>query len=787
MTLQPITYKYQTTPRHAWTPNDWADFWRYDVGVNVIPATNKHDDTDFQKKPFWTDEQGQQHWISWARDGYQTMPISEEQHQEWKDNNAFKDGMAIICGEVFHNEIRKGLWVNGIDCDNKLGVEEYCGKKRDGTPVLLEEIAKDTIVEQHSNKEKCHIITYTDKPIQSQAPLQGDNIPKIEIKSGGNKLLYCAGGIHKDGSLIDIVGSEIVTEVPKDKLENKLNNIFKKYGLEYLKSDIIELSTFQKPVYDVTEKIHEGSDRGGHILSYLDSKKIKNPELTEDDLFYLGRKYERENCVGGSYTDSKMRGLTKQAYDYGMKKIVEHNQENQHQPNSVTKNKNIIDETATLIKEKNSFVTMRKTNEILMYDGKRYNSDAAANIIKEKSETLIENCTTHESVEVLNKIKRQTGTDLEDFDNDPNVLTLPNGILKMDELELTEHTPDNLSRVLIPVEYHKPQYEINDETIFDDIERNLKDTLFWKFLKSSFTVNGKFKRDNFETILEETASFFVKHQIDEKAFMNLGGGENGKSVYTEYVESLLGRENVEKIQLQDIAGDKFMCAKLEGKLANIFADLESDELKHTGKIKNLVSGEGIEVQHKYMPPFKLYPFCKLMFSCNRFPKVYDQTQGFFRRWIIIPWERGFEGDPERDEHLKDKLKSNQAEKNLVFSTLVYLSRKLLRIGKFAHSKDWKTVQKDWNANADPIDDFVSNYIVESEFNKGVRETYHFYKEIMLLKQERPLGIAQFGKAFREYFDQYTNKDLSGKTERVWLNIDFKRPRMTTLKEFQKDE
>ena len=36
-----------------------TDFWCYSVGVNVIPATNKHTNPNLQKKPFWTDSTGQ--------------------------------------------------------------------------------------------------------------------------------------------------------------------------------------------------------------------------------------------------------------------------------------------------------------------------------------------------------------------------------------------------------------------------------------------------------------------------------------------------------------------------------------------------------------------------------------------------------------------------------------------------------------------------------------------------------------------------------------------------------
>jgi putative DNA primase/helicase len=432
-----------------------------------------------------------------------------------------------------------------------------------------------------------------------------------------------------------------------------------------------------------------------------------------------------------------------------------------------------INNVATELQKNYKFVTLRETEEILLYNGKIYDSVQAETIIKEETERLIPNCTSHHRNEVVNKIKAQTYTNLEKFDVDPNLITLENGILNLETLELKPHTPEHLSRVLLPVEYNKPKS--------DNIEENLKETLFWKFLESSFTVDEKFRKEDFETVLEIIASPIVKRHIDERAFMFLGQGENGKSVCLGYVESIIGKNNVSSITLQDISDDKFMRANLAGKSANIFSDLEQNELRHTGKIKAITSNEGIEVQKKHQQGFTLYPFCKLMFSCNRFPKVYDQTQGFFRRWIIVKWDRNFENDPQRIEYLREKLASNQKEKNLVFSCLVEIANRLNKVGKFTHSKDWKVIQREWNANADPIDDFDTNYIKDSEIHKSKRETYQFYKEITRSKGESPLGMGQFSKAFAEYHDE-SREEINGKTQRCWLNIDFKIPQQTTLNE-----
>ncbi|HUT07081.1 MAG TPA: phage/plasmid primase, P4 family [Nitrosopumilaceae archaeon] len=438
-----------------------------------------------------------------------------------------------------------------------------------------------------------------------------------------------------------------------------------------------------------------------------------------------------------------------------------------------------INNVATRLREKYRFLTLRKSEKILLYNGKIYDNLQAEARIKEETEVLIPNCTTNNRMEVINKIKAQTFTNLEDFDSDPMLITIDNGILNLKTSELSSHTPEHLSRVLLPVKYITPKYEIKPENIFEDIEKNLCDTLFWKFLKSSFTVDGNFRKKDFEMVLEIIASTFVKHHIDEKAFMFLGPGDNGKSVLLVYIESILGKNNVSNITLQDISDDKFMRANLSGKSANIFTDLEKNELRHTGKIKSIVSNEGIDVQEKHQQGFTLHPFCKLLFSCNGFPKVYDQGQGFFRRWIIVKWNRNFENDPERDEHLKQKLKDNQEEKNLVFSCLVQISKKLIKTGKFTRSKNWKVIQKEWNENADPIDDFNTNYVIDSENNKSKRETYNFYKEVALSKGETPLGMGQFSKAFGEYHEYEVIKGYE-RTERVWLNIDFKQPKQTTL-------
>jgi len=428
-----------------------------------------------------------------------------------------------------------------------------------------------------------------------------------------------------------------------------------------------------------------------------------------------------------------------------------------------------IENVANNLIKKYNFVTSRETEIIYYFNGKIYDSKNSISIIKENAEIEILNCTVKDRNEVIGKIKSKTYRDLKDFDNNPFKYTLDNGILDIKKMKLTPHTSKNLTKILIPCSFYPPK------------PNDLKKTLFWKYLTSSFTINENTNKENMETVLQMMASTFIRQSIDEKSFINLGTGENGKSVLLDYLSKMLGKDNVAHIPLQVLSDDKFASARLESKLANIFSDLEKNELRHTGIIKDLSSGEPIYVQNKNQQGFNLYPFSTLIFSTNKFPKVYDQTQGFFRRWIIIKWNRNFENDPQRDSNLKEKLLTNRKEMDIVFSNLMYIAKEIYKNNKFSHSKNWKTIQRNWNESADPVNDFIENYITDSETSKSKRETYQFYKSVMYSNGTSPLGMGQFSKAFSEYYEESKTHD-----NRVWLNIDFIKPMQQKLIEVDEE-
>ena len=64
------------------TINEWADFWRYEIGVDPIPADTRKKTTNFH----------------WSEFKFESIP--EEEHEKSKGNGDFDNGMAIILGKI---------------------------------------------------------------------------------------------------------------------------------------------------------------------------------------------------------------------------------------------------------------------------------------------------------------------------------------------------------------------------------------------------------------------------------------------------------------------------------------------------------------------------------------------------------------------------------------------------------------------------------------------------------------------------------------------------------------
>ncbi|MBI1955060.1 MAG: hypothetical protein HYS38_01555 [Acidobacteria bacterium] len=127
----------------------------------------------------------------------------------------------------------------------------------------------------------------------------------------------------------------------------------------------------------------------------------------------------------------------------------------------------------------------------------------------------------------------------------------------------------------------------------------------------------------------------------QKAVLLMGDGANGKSTFLRAIMSFLGKHNTAAVSLHRLEGDRFSAARLVNKLANICPDLPSNDLVSTSVFKALTGGDPLLAEYKFKDAFEFIPYARLIFSANHAPKSKDASSAFFRRWLVIPFDRTF--------------------------------------------------------------------------------------------------------------------------------------------------
>ena len=246
------------------SPNEWADFWRLRIGVNVISADTKNKIT-YEK------------WSNW-----QDSPIPEELHNQWKEQNSFSKGIAIIPGKVWHREDKNGLFLIVIDLDKLTAIQEVC-TNGNGKSISLQEMSQKFIVEQHKDDlDKAHVYFYSPRPFPKKSADSGRG---LEVKSLGiHGIAYCSPSIHKQGQPYEIIGTsepETLTIEQAKEFIQQIDNICKKYGIVYLEKH-------HKNLLDSNSKIYEGSRHDSLIriansllFRYGDDAKTEQQDLKD--------------------------------------------------------------------------------------------------------------------------------------------------------------------------------------------------------------------------------------------------------------------------------------------------------------------------------------------------------------------------------------------------------------------------------------------------------------------------------------------------------------------------
>jgi P4 family phage/plasmid primase-like protien len=213
----------------------------------------------------------------------------------------------------------------------------------------------------------------------------------------------------------------------------------------------------------------------------------------------------------------------------------------------------------------------------------------------------------------------------------------------------------------------------------------------------------------------------------EKALFLLGTGSNGKTVFVRVIKDLFGKESCSDVTLSGLQNDQNI-PLLEGKLVNIAEENDaSTGLLISSTFKNLISGGTVTAKNVYERPYPMESVAKFIFLLNELPKTKDATKAFFRRQLIIPFNKYFSDElGNKDPDLINKLKQ---ELPGIMNWALQGYDRLKTQGRFTDSKTIDKYVKEYQRDASDMLRFISDCVVLDEDATTTRdEIYKVFRD-----------------------------------------------------------
>lgn len=437
----------------------------------------------------------------------------------------------------------------------------------------------------------------------------------------------------------------------------------------------------------------------------------------------------------------KLTGIGKEALGKIREEVLEFNEKGGLDVKSTTFNLSMY------FLNNNKILTLNDTDEIYIYKEGVYVSKGDKILSKQCQLILGRFLSRSIVLEVLGHIRRSTYIKREEVEEPRDKICLLNGILDLEDLEVKQHTPDIIFFNKLPVEY-------NTEADCPNIKKFLSEVV---------------KEEDINLIQEFSGYTLYKEYFIHKSFMLTGGGANGKSTYINLLKSFLGQENVASVPLQKLETNRFSISSLFGKLANLFADLPDKALSGTSIFKMLVGQDLIPAEKKFKDEFHFENYAKLIFSANQIPKSPEDTDAFFRRWIIINFPNQFIENA--DKHLSKKLTTPEELSGFLNFSLEGLKR-ILEIGDFSNTKSIQEIREEYIRKSDSVQAFIMDCIeIKGDSYEIKKKLYTSYTDYCR-KMNYP--VSPENTFHRELQKKIRVEDyrpsISGKREQCWNGI-----------------
>lgn len=272
---------------------------------------------------------------------------------------------------------------------------------------------------------------------------------------------------------------------------------------------------------------------------------------------------------------------------------------------------------------------------------------------------------------------------------------------------------------------------------------------------------------NLKQLLYQIFGYTLCNHCDyQKAFMFIGEGSNGKSIVLDLITTFVGSHNKSNVPLNHLKEPTRVSA-LINKYVNIGDDI-SAKLEETDNFKSVTAGMEINVKRLYENPFSTRLFTKLIFAANKLPVSKDKSDGFFRRWVIIPFNAKFTSKSKNfDPDIKSKVTTPRALEYILLNS-VKAYQKLHKDKHFIEPKAVVDVLQEYRVDVDSVFAWLQLAKVPLD-NKIVNDTFDQYRHWCSLNgYQYPVSLKSFKKEIPKHLGiKIKNTTRDGIQTYIW--------------------
>lgn len=231
-------------------------------------------------------------------------------------------------------------------------------------------------------------------------------------------------------------------------------------------------------------------------------------------------------------------------------------------------------------------------------------------------------------------------------------------------------------------------------------------------------------------------------------------GNNGKGTLCRLLRNLCGEGNYTSIAINDMSKNFRLSPLLHVSAVIVDENNVTGYLDDASTFKALITGDQVQIEEKYKAPVD-FRFSGLMVQCVNFlPRVNDKTSSFYRRILMVPFEKCFTGAERK--YIKDDYLNRQ-------EVLEYVLYKVLEVIPSYYDFDvpdaCTRLLDDYKTFNDPVRQFAEEMLPELKWqlvpNKFLYDLFKAWYE-----ENIPSGRVQGKNSFlQEFKDVIAERDV----------------------------